>query len=83
MCHIPHPGSRAGPLPTLLPEAAWPVVPLHRPVLPFPGMRSCLFRFCFGGRKGRTNEEFALNAYFLKTINNQSSLKDHENCSEK
>lgn len=65
----PHPGPCLGDgggetAPTPSPQT------LSLPVLPFPGMRSCPSRFQFGGRKGRTNEEFALNAYFLKTINN-------------
>lgn len=78
----PHPGPCLGDgggetAPTPSPQT------LSLPVLPFPGMRSCPSRFQFGGRKGRTNEEFALNAYFLKTINNQNSLGDHGNRFEK
>lgn len=83
--HVPHLGAGAGPSPPLLLEAARPCPPIASPVFPFPGMRSHLSIFCFGERKGRTNEEFALNVFFffLNTINHQNSLKDHGNCFEK
>lgn len=82
----PHPGSQAGSLPLLPLEELSSRTPSPQTlsVVPFPGMRSWLSRFQPGERRGgETNEEFALNAYFLKTINNQNSLKDHGNCFEK
>ena len=81
--HIPHLGSRAGPLPPLLPEAAQPVGPSLQACAPLSWNQLVSVQILCGGRKGRTNEEFAWNAYFLKTINNQNSLEHHGNCFEK
>lgn len=81
--HVPHPTPRvsAAPLPPAAPQPKHPSTDWA----PFPEVRSGLSsRFGPGrGRKGRTNGDFALNAYFLKTINNQNSLKDHRKCFEK
>lgn len=72
MSHVPHLGARPGPLPPRPVQTAQPCASLSwNEVMPV---------HILGGRKERTNEEFALNAFFLKTINNQNSLRDHGNC---
>lgn len=82
MCHLPTRGLRQARSLYSLFGRAWPKDPSLQtlPAVPFPGMRSRLSRFQSRETKGVTNEEFALNAYFLKTINNQNALKDHGNC---